>query len=70
MKHWKILFSFWSAQGFIVLCWLLFIPASTEHAVAFGFSSARLVLLFIAFLITGSSIFLLSKSYKQSICSK
>jgi hypothetical protein len=50
--HWKNLFALWSLQGVAAFIWLLLIPTDTSNPVAFGFSSARLLLLAVALLIT------------------
>ena len=50
--HWKNLFALWSLQGVAAFFWLLLIPTDTSDPVAFGFSSARLLLLSVALLIT------------------
>lgn len=56
----------WSAQGFIVLCWLLVIPTDTENPLAFGFSTARLILLAVALLVIVSSVLLWTQSNKPA----
>lgn len=55
-KLYKYLFGLWTIQGIVAFCWLFLIPTDTENGSLFGFTPARLVLLGIAFILTGLSL--------------
>lgn len=54
----KYLFGLWTIQGVTAFCWIFLIPTDAENGSLLGFTPARLVLLGIAFILTGLSLVL------------
>ncbi len=67
-NYWQVLFSLWGLQGIAALCWLVLIPTDTENPLAFGFSSARLVLISLAIVLIAISVMLWLQSHQLTFC--
>ncbi len=55
MNRRQILFILWTIQGLAAFVWLAVLPGDNDHAILFGFSASRLILLGITLILTVAS---------------